>query len=282
KSIYTNAFCLTPLALLYYDFVLTIPQEIERYWKGSFSWTTLLFFLNRYLSVVMHLPVIVEFFGDLSGPVSFSEATLFDCRQVRMYHHIISIVIQGIVAALLIIRTYALYGRDRRVLVLLLIIIGVGGAVGTWAITAGPGVHRTANMHSEVVADHIGCDTTLSQQQGYNLALTWGSMLIFDATVFVLTILQAFKAGRAWRGGYIHVMLRDGNTLNMSSSVLFAFYLTTILTLAVSTISPTYRGFTISLTNVVSATLVTRLMLNIRDPNLSKSSCHLQMADSDA
>ncbi|KAI0668892.1 hypothetical protein C8Q78DRAFT_215045 [Trametes maxima] len=202
------------------------------------------------------------------------------CRQVRLYHHIISVIIQGIVAVLLLIRTYALYGRDRRVLALLLTIGCTGGAVGLWAITVGAARqgHKTANVpaRSQFVVHGTGCDTTLSQQQGYDLALTWGSMLVFDATVFVLTLSQAFKSGRTWKGGYIHVMLRDGSVY---FGVLLVFHSFNILTLALA--GPAYRGITVSLTNVISSTLVTRLMLNIRDPDLHERACRWDFEEID-
>lgn len=39
-------------ALLYWDYALTLPQEIEFFWNGRFSWPALLFFLNRYVPIV--------------------------------------------------------------------------------------------------------------------------------------------------------------------------------------------------------------------------------------
>lgn len=62
-------------ALLYYDFILTIPQEVERYWTGRLTWPSFLFFLNRYTAVLGHIPVIAEFFGVLPEPVSLQMHT---------------------------------------------------------------------------------------------------------------------------------------------------------------------------------------------------------------
>ena len=50
-------------AILYYDFILTLPLEVERYWTGSYSWASTFFFVNRYMSVLSHGPVIYEFFA---------------------------------------------------------------------------------------------------------------------------------------------------------------------------------------------------------------------------
>lgn len=48
------------------------------------------------------------------------------CQGLQEYHRFLSMAIQAIGAALMLLRTYALYGRDRRVLALLLLIIVVG------------------------------------------------------------------------------------------------------------------------------------------------------------
>ena len=57
-------------ALLYYDFLLTISLEVERYWTGRRSWASVFFFLNRYTAIVSHVPVMYEFFFAMSESVS--------------------------------------------------------------------------------------------------------------------------------------------------------------------------------------------------------------------
>ncbi len=40
------------IALVAYDYIITIPQEITAVWKRKFSIATLLFVINRYLMVL--------------------------------------------------------------------------------------------------------------------------------------------------------------------------------------------------------------------------------------
>ena len=55
------------LAILYYDHALTLPAEIQRFWiRGSLTWPTLLFFVNRYLAFFGHFPVILQTFWNSS------------------------------------------------------------------------------------------------------------------------------------------------------------------------------------------------------------------------
>ncbi|OJT14724.1 hypothetical protein TRAPUB_8703 [Trametes pubescens] len=186
ESNYTNRILSSvAFALLYYDFVLTIPQEVERYWERKFSLPSFLFFLNR-------------------------------CREFQQYHRFISMVIQGVVAALMLLRTYALYGQDRRILVLLSTIIGTGAIISVWVLVAGHHTRRPTVTYAEAIA-RTGCDLTLSQEEGYDLAIAWSAILVFDAVVFILTLLQALKAGGSLSGSYLRVMLRDD--LNIAKPV---------------------------------------------------------------
>jgi hypothetical protein len=57
-------------AILYFDFIITLPTEIRRIWipvfrRGSdgFTGATLLFVLNRYVPMVAYIPVIVSLFN---------------------------------------------------------------------------------------------------------------------------------------------------------------------------------------------------------------------------
>lgn len=48
---------------------------------------------------------------------------------------------------------------------------------------------------------------------GADLAAAWSSILIFDATVFGLTLWQALHFGRMWSHSLFHIILRDGERL---------------------------------------------------------------------
>lgn len=57
-------------AILYFDYFLTLPAEVDRYWTGSgWSWASFFFFVNRYMSIICHTPVIYEFFWPMPESV---------------------------------------------------------------------------------------------------------------------------------------------------------------------------------------------------------------------
>lgn len=47
--------------ILYFDYLLTLSVEVERYWGDRFNWTwtTVFFFLGRYFPLAGQIPVIV-------------------------------------------------------------------------------------------------------------------------------------------------------------------------------------------------------------------------------
>ena len=59
-------------AILYLDYILTFDMEVERFWQRQFSWVSVGFFLNRYIAVITHIPVMLEFFGSRLPSVSYT------------------------------------------------------------------------------------------------------------------------------------------------------------------------------------------------------------------
>lgn len=72
-SVLSESMCLTSRtrtsAILYYDFLLTIAAEVERFWKGRLSWVSAALLANRYLSALSHIPVVFQFFATLPNSV---------------------------------------------------------------------------------------------------------------------------------------------------------------------------------------------------------------------
>jgi len=82
-------------------------------------------------------------------------------------------------------------------------------------------------------------------------------VLMFDSVIFSLTLYKAFTMGRGIR--LLDVIVRDGT---IYYSALFIVNLANILILLFA--QPLLKNSTTSITNVLSITLVSRLMLNLR------------------
>ena len=64
------------VAILLYDYCLTFVTEVERCWGFRLNWGLALFYLNRYLVLFGHVPIMMQYFWSTSNPgkleVSFS------------------------------------------------------------------------------------------------------------------------------------------------------------------------------------------------------------------
>ncbi|KAJ6553139.1 hypothetical protein B0H19DRAFT_1072619 [Mycena capillaripes] len=198
---------------LFYEYWITLDWEISRCWGAR-----ALFFANRY--------------GTLLGNISVARLRESRCLALESYHQYFIIATQVLVGAMLLLRTYALYERRKRVLTLMITVSVGGGVVGLWSILTVTAVDKSANLPL-----YFGCDYPTSRAQGLGLAATWA------------------RRGRVRlhvRAVYFGVMLLS----NLSN----------IATLVLGT--PHTRGIATTFTNVISSVMITRLMFNIRDPAL--------------
>ncbi|PPQ78264.1 hypothetical protein CVT25_011723 [Psilocybe cyanescens] len=251
KSMNVNYyFSIIAFTLLVLEYCDTFVQEVERFWKvGSLSWASGFFYLNRYMVLFGHIPVLIEYFWSTSNPhklqcftrVCFlTIAPLRSCHQLQSYHQYFAVVVQIVVSSMLIMRMYALYERSRRVLALLIGVAVAAVAVGCWSILGG----RKSKLPDILVP--IGCGAGLTHYHPSSfpslilhvfkgLGAAWGGMLVFDALVFGMTLYKSLSIPR---------------------------------TRGVSLISRFTRGVATTFTNVVSSIMISRLMLNLRHPSL--------------
>lgn len=192
------------------------------------SLDSILFFCNRYLTLIGEIPGALE---------SFSYFSEEGCHQLRVYDQCFLMVSQGIIVVLLGIRVFALYERTG------------------WAVVTSQISRDGAELGTILLP---ACDLTLTLQQSYRFAGAWGTELFCDLVIFVLTLCRLACIVRVWTGTLSEVMLRDG-----------VLYFGALVILHTSNIAafifgpPAAKGMLTTLTNAISSTLVTRMVLNI-------------------
>ncbi|KAG6906223.1 hypothetical protein DXG01_015133 [Tephrocybe rancida] len=76
-DIYIN---LVSFTILYYDYALTLPAEIDRFWSTrTISWVSGFYYLNRYLTLFGHIPVVVQNYWAFEGPSLVQVSTVVRC-----------------------------------------------------------------------------------------------------------------------------------------------------------------------------------------------------------
>ncbi|KAJ7882160.1 hypothetical protein B0H13DRAFT_2667432 [Mycena leptocephala] len=266
--------------LLIYEYFLTINVEVSRYWGLPATAPNVLFFLNRYGMLCGTIPVIFQYFWTAESTphklaVSSQTLLLFRihiyanvlqiCNKIHQYHEYFSVVMQIIIGIMLILRTYALYERSRRVLAFMVYISAGVIAVGAWSVISGPS--RKPGDDVPPLHLYIGCSSGLSYSQSVGLAAAWAGMGVFDATIFLLTLYRALSHHRAQGLDLVTVLVRDGS---IYFGIIVIANISNILTFILA--EPYTRGTPTTFTNVISSIMISRLMFNLRDPSLSTMS----------
>ncbi|KAF9254077.1 hypothetical protein L218DRAFT_968454 [Marasmius fiardii PR-910] len=243
---------LISFTLLYYEYFLTLEAEITRMWAHrTLTAPTIIFYLNRYVAFFGNLPIIVQNFWAAEP----SEHKRMMCLKLQTYHQYFAVLVQIIVGVMLILRTYALYECNKKVLAVMVIYTVYAVVYGFWAVSFAKSDEDTNDF-----VPYIGCPSTVG------LATAWITMLIFDTMIFFLTLYKALRNGR----GNLTRLLPD-------FSVMIALNIGNIITFFDFT-----RGMLTTLTNVMSSIFTSRLMLNLRDPALFSGPSNSTTANSGA
>lgn len=251
----TQYYFLASIVVLYYDYFLTFEMEVQRFWtQRTLSWASFFFYVNRYLSLLGHVIVATEYFSnDLSDSAN-------SCQLLHTYHQYFAIATQLIVGVLLMMRVYALYNQNRGILVFMCTVAACVVAFGLWVIMTGK-----KNTTAPAPISGMGCSEPLSKEVALRFTAAWSGLLVSDIILFGITVAKAITVGRMGDRALINVLLRDGA---MYFLIICLANLANILTLVLG--GPIIRGMGTSFTNVISVVMISRLMLNLRSPSLTR------------
>ncbi|KAJ3488020.1 hypothetical protein NLI96_g3131 [Meripilus lineatus] len=252
-------------ALFFYDYFITLDQEVQYVWfafKGGGVW---LFLLNRYFTFITYLTGFVPNFTPFSNVES--------CRNFSFYREVTLIASMIVSGVILVLRTYALYRRNNKILALMLsvavVLIGISG----WSITGQQsninivdGCHWGLLQDTFVFIVPIVVATPSKtdipfESRGVRTAIAWEALLTFDVMIFTLTIAKTIRDrrdGRIKMNALVELIARDGENFSLMACA-NAANATTFYVLA-----PPLKGTLSSFAINVSSTMVSRMMLNIR------------------
>ncbi|KAJ3965837.1 hypothetical protein EV361DRAFT_1016969 [Lentinula raphanica] len=214
-------------AFLYYDHLLTLDEEIKFIWSRPYHSSSWLFFLNRYFSFVGNIVIFLSMFFAPSGPSS--------CHPWEQFNNSFMII----VAILLTMRVYALYGCNTHVAVVLsgIIIFGVCATASSIATSPFP----------------MGCHDTLNLK---NAACKLGYMILHDSLESISGKIPTSNQGIQQ---IVTFFVQDGS-IYFGIMVLTNF--TNVLTFYVSG-STLLRGTLSPFASCTSVTLMSHLMLHL-------------------
>ncbi|KAL1951291.1 hypothetical protein VTO73DRAFT_440 [Trametes versicolor] len=136
-----NCLGLTVMTIIAYEYILTFRQEIDYFWKGKFTGASVLFFLTRYLAVLVNV-IETSGFANITQQVKCELAyTQARCTPYVRAGSILSAIQYLPWGAFSAMRVYALSKRGTglplSILVLLLSLVPLGWKLGTQQFITG-------------------------------------------------------------------------------------------------------------------------------------------------
>ncbi|KAH8809496.1 hypothetical protein DL96DRAFT_1628317 [Flagelloscypha sp. PMI_526] len=249
------------LTLFYYDYMLTLPDEIRYYWKAPGGSGFYLFACHRYYNLLASFFLAYRPYAWMSIPAAI-------CANIRTAYQVSLILAEVMVAVLLTLRTYALYGKSKMVLGLFGSVLATGLAICGWAIV------KQKVSHTSNLPDFGGCPYPLEYESEIFFAAPWLTLLVFDLLVFGLTVWKSYYSTRI-RGQLLSIpivklIMRDGA---IYSGVMVSANLANIVTYYVPGRFQGAQGCLSILSWSLSVTMMSRLLLNLRanDRDLRRS-----------
>jgi len=242
----SNYILAAAVALLVYDYVLTIRDEIIFMWNRRLGLCSCFFYFNRYLPFIEAALFMTT--GFARNPTSSECGTMYS---VTAWLYLVGVFTAS---GTLIFRTYAIWDSSKRIAWMLTVLILCFGAVGGHfvAITAASVGFSSTPSPSAL----SGCLFT----QGKNLNwVCYLLLVIFETVILVLTLWKITQRVTQNTAPLYQVILRDGLTfyilLLMASMVNIIFFKVARESLKFS-FAPVHR--------VLHAILSGRLLLNMR------------------
>ncbi|EMD37587.1 hypothetical protein CERSUDRAFT_154305 [Gelatoporia subvermispora B] len=242
-KLYSLASCV----MLFYDIALTFGDEVEKIWKQRFTGATVLWFMNRYLSPLGYIVIIVSFNDPNWGKSA--------CNHYVLYPEALKIVTASAVGTIFILRLYSIYSRSNKILVCFTLLLLAELGTKIWAFTDGTALQLPPEL--------VGCILTGKSAPGKRIVYTWVAELVFDSIVFFATLYRTLSLYRSTHiseaQSLIGLIMRDGI---MYFAVIFMSNLITVLIFLLA--PDDLKVINASFSTLITSLMVSRLMLNLR------------------
>ncbi|KAH8075986.1 hypothetical protein BXZ70DRAFT_1013083 [Cristinia sonorae] len=239
-------FSLASCVMLFYDMVLTFGDEVEKIWKQRFSGATVLWCINRYVSPLGYIVIIVSFHDPWPKSV---------CSRYVLYPEILKIFTACAIGIIFILRLYSIYSRNVYILVSFTVMLVAELAVKIWAFTDGTMLSLPPEL--------VGCILVGKSSASERMVYTWVAELVFDTSVFLATLYRTLYLYRTAEAGaamsLIKIIMRDGI---MYFAAIFVSNLVTVLMFVAA--PPDLKVVNASFSTLITSLMVSRLMLNLR------------------
>jgi len=246
-----QCYTLASITFLYYDHFITFPEEIRKIWKRRLSFLNILFIINRYTTCFGYIPIIYFTFHSSTGTAT--------CAAYIHYPSVLSIITQTIITIIVTLRCYALYNRNRRILISVSVLGLAVLASFVWATTTFLGIDESfGGLYRTCVPSE------LSDRSPFKVA--WLLSIIFDSSVFGLTLYRTIQMMSVHRfpgtyGSLANLIMRDGSVYFVVMALAYIVHIILFFHIEIPFFA-TSTGNNAFMTHTISVTMMSRLILN--------------------
>ncbi|KAF8522545.1 hypothetical protein JB92DRAFT_3094244 [Gautieria morchelliformis] len=239
-------FQLAGFVMMIYDHALTLANEVQYVWKRPLSGATILFALNRYITPLKFIVEVVAF----QSPAWTKN--VWACDHFVRFEGGGSIAITAVAESIMMLRVYAIWERDGRILAFLGCLWVIQVAFCTMALVYTERVPLPSVL--------VGCMLTGSLSHAGLFIPFWVMPLITDSAVFLLTLWRTQKFSRGHnKMALFQVLQRDGVLYFLC--IFSANLLNVILFLtAMDDLKALGAGFS----QMITSLMISRLVINLR------------------
>ncbi|KAJ8489209.1 hypothetical protein ONZ51_g3053 [Trametes cubensis] len=289
------------MALLIYDYLLTLRHEVRFVWSRKFTGATVLFLLNRYTIILLYLVDVITLFPIIPkvvlATVARRNVLRFDCRcpGTGRFITVLEVLPYIIWAAFSSLRAYALSSRNLPIGLLIFLLSLVPAGVNAYFFSTFSFIELPAPSNCTALSDitaqlsktyvvavvavpyvvcsqfcafsstHPSNQTLLSRRRV--TIVSRASLMAADTLVIVVTWASTYRIGKASRDARLGfsfgtLLLRDGTIYFV---VLVAM---NVVHMTLNVIKPNdfvqQASYVTVLENPITSILVSRFILNLR------------------
>ncbi|KAF7325108.1 hypothetical protein MKEN_00553900 [Mycena kentingensis (nom. inval.)] len=171
-----RSFFLSGLAILLYDHILVLDDEIKYIWEpGSSPGSISVYSVERRTPAAQTLVEYVE------------RSLPFSCAIMEHVLEVLLVLQESLVVVTLFLRIFGMYGKKLWVLIPLWAIGNINLGLGVWTIV------KYGYPRMLAAPGFSGCHTAIPHATGQRLGATWIAQMVSDTIIFGLTAFKAYE-----------------------------------------------------------------------------------------